>query len=223
MENQPHREPATPEEIWNILRAVSEKQEKASREMEEQRKKADRETEDLKKQIKETDRQIQETAQQMKETAQQQKETDRQLKKTDAHFNSQWGKLMESLVEGDLVPLLRAQGILVEETSTNVKGGQEGRHYEFDILAVNGEEVVVVEVKTTLRPEDVTHFLSKLERFTGWVRRYKGNRILGAVAYLKADSNVVLQAERQGLYVIRATGSSASIVNQSDFQPRTFY
>ena len=30
MENEPHREPATPEEIWNILRAVSEEQKKAS-------------------------------------------------------------------------------------------------------------------------------------------------------------------------------------------------
>ena len=216
MENQPHREPATPEEIWKILRAVSEEQKELSRKMQE----TDRE---IAERQKETDRLFQETDRLFQETAQAQKETAQQLKKTDAHFNSQWGKLMESLVEGDLVPLLREQGILVEETSTNVKGGQEGRHYEFDILAVNGEEVVVVEVKTTLRPEDVTHFLSKLERFTGWVRRYKGNRILGAVAYLKADSNVVLQAERQGLYVIRATGSSASIVNQSDFQPRTFY
>ncbi len=183
MENQPQRAPATPEEIWNILRDIAEEQKELSRQI---------------------------------------KETDRQLKKTDAQFNSRWGKLMESLVEGDLVPLLQAQGIAVEETSTNVKGGQEGRHYEFDILAVNGEEVVV-EVKTTLRLEDVTHFLSKLERFTGWVRRYKGNRILGAVAYLKADSNVVLQAQRQGLYVIRATGSSASIVNEADFRPRVFH
>ena len=118
--------------------------------------------------------------------------------------------------------MLRARNITVEETSTNVKGGQEGRHYEFDILAVNGEEVVVVEVKTTLKPEDVTHFLTKLERFTGWVRRYKGNRILGAVAYLKADSSVTMYAERQGLYVIRATGSSATITNQPGFEPRVF-
>ena len=29
-------------------------------------------------------------------------------------------------------------------------------------------------------------------------------------------------AERQGLYVIRATGSSASITNPRDFRPRTF-
>ena len=43
MENELHREPSTPEEIWNILRAVSEEQQKASRE-----------TEEIKKQIKAT-------------------------------------------------------------------------------------------------------------------------------------------------------------------------
>ena len=60
------------------------------------------------------------------------KETDRRLKKLDRLFNSQWSKLMESLVEGDLVGLLQAQGIAVERTCTNVKGGRDGRHYEFE-------------------------------------------------------------------------------------------
>ena len=198
MENQPHREPATPEEIWKILRVVSERQEKASRE-----------TEELKKLMKETDRQIQ--------------ETNRQLKKTDARFNSQWGKLMESLVEGDLVPLLQARGVTVERTLTNARGTRNGRHYEFDILAVNGEQVVVVEVKTTLRPEDVAYFLEKLADYTTWAPEHKGKQILGAVAYLKADSSVAMYAERQGLYVIRATGSSAAITNQEDFRPRVFH
>ncbi|MDE0158111.1 MAG: hypothetical protein OXS28_21230 [Gammaproteobacteria bacterium] len=31
-----------------------------------------------------------------------------------------------------------------------------------------------------------------------------------------------LHAERQGLFVIRATGNSASIVNAEQFQPRAF-
>ena len=35
MENQPHREPATPEQIWKILRAVSEEQKELSRKMQE--------------------------------------------------------------------------------------------------------------------------------------------------------------------------------------------
>ncbi len=158
----------------------------------------------------------------MAETDRRMRETDRQLKKTESYFTSQWGKLMESLVEGDLVPLLNGRGIAVESTQERRKGRRNGEHFEFDILAVNRRDVVVVEVKTTLRSEDVTEFLTKLSAFTDWLREYRGKRVLGAVAYLKSDSAVTTYAERRGLFVIRATGSSASIRNAEDFEPRSF-
>ncbi len=170
----------------------------------------------------ETDRQMKETDRRMAETAQQMKETDRRLQKAEDLFTTQWGRLMESLVDGDLVPLLQARGIDVHETHRRTSGRLNGEHYEFDILAVNGEEVVVVEVKTTLRPEDVTRFLAKLGRFKEWSSSYRDHRVFGAVAFLEADSNVIRQAERRGLFVIRATGSSASILNPPDFKPRVF-
>ncbi len=250
MENEPHREPATPEEIWNILRAVSEEQKKASHETEdikkqikatgkqleetckvikeagEQIKETDRQMKEtdrrMDKRLKDTDQRLKDTDQRLKDTDQQLKDTDRRLKKLDELFTSQWGKLVESLVEGDLIPLLQQQGIKVLTTHPTVKGRRHGEHYEYDILAANGEEVVVVEVKTTLRAGDVTHFLEKLDRFTGWVPEFKGRKVLGAVAYLKVDHSVEVYAERQGLYVIRATGSSASIINQAGFRPRVF-
>ena len=195
MENQSHQQPATPEKIWATLDRITEKQEKAAKEIEEQR----------------------------KETKRQQKEADRRMKKLEGLFTSQWGALMESLVEGDLVPLLQARGITVRYTHTRMRGRRDGEHYEFDILAENGEEVVVVEVKTTLRAEDVAQFLGKLGKFTVYAPGYQGKKIYGAVAYLKTDSSVVVHAERQGLFVIRATGNSASIVNEAGFVPRVFY
>ena len=204
MENEAHRNPATPEEIWAILRSISEKQEESHRE-----------TEKIKKLIADN-------ARRQKETDRQMQDTDRRLKKTDELFNSQWGKLVESLVEGDLVALLQARNIEVQSTHPRVSGRRNGEHYEFDILAINGEEVVVVEVKTTLRSEDVTHFLEKLARFTEYQPVWKGKKILGAVAYLKTDASVQVYAQRQGLFVIRATGSSASIINGTDFEPRVF-
>ena len=51
---------------------------------------------------------------------------------------------------------------------------------------------------------------------------YASRRIYGAVAYLKAHQESDLRAERLGLFVIRATGSSASITNREGFTPRTF-
>ena len=158
-------------------------------------------------------------AQEMKE---QRNEIDQRLKELAGLFTSQWGALMESLVEGDLVPLLQARGITVQSTHTRMHGRRNGEHYEFDILAGNGEEIVVVEVKTTLRAEDVAQFLGKLGKFTEYEPVYKGKKVYGAVAYLKADTSVQVHAQRQGLYVIRATGSSASIVNEADFRPRIF-
>ena len=43
--------------------------------------------------------------------------------------------------------------------------------------------------------------------------------IYGAIAYLESGEDVARHAERQGLFLIRATGSSASIVNAPDFRP----
>ncbi len=170
---------------------------------------------ELRESMKDTDRR-------MKETDRQMKETDRRLKKAEGLFTSQWGKLMESLVEGDLVPLLNERGIAVEETFERLTGRRNGEHIEFDIVAANGNEVVVVEVKTTLRPKDVAWFLDKLSWFSEWFTPYRGRPVYGAVAYLRGDSSVIRHAERRGLFVIRATGSSASIVNEPDFEPRAF-
>lgn len=36
------------------------------------------------------------------------------------------------------------------------------------------------------------------------------------------NESVVRHADRRGLFVIQATGSSASIVNEPDFRPRAF-
>ncbi len=178
--------------------------------------------EEFKEQQKETDRQMQETDRRLQETARQMKETDRRLKKAENMFTTKWGRFLESLVEGDLVPLLKERSIAVERTLRNMTGRRNGEHFEVDIVAANGVEVVVVEVKTTLRPKDVKHFLAKLGQFREWCPEYRRHTIFGAVAYLKADTSVCTHAERQGLFVIRATGKSATITNEPDFRPRAF-
>ena len=90
-----------------------------------------------------------ETSEQMQETDRQMQETDRRLKKAEDLFTTQWGKLMQSLVRGDLVRLLDGRGIGVRSLAQQTLARRGGESYEVDILAVNGEEIVVVEVKTT--------------------------------------------------------------------------
>ena len=136
-------------------------------------------------------------------------------------FSSPWEELLE-LVKGDLVRLFNGRGIAVESTHQRHEGRRNGEYLEFDLVAVSQLAVVVVEVRPTLRSEDVTEFLSRLPRFTDLAHVYRGRRILGAVAYLKSDDAVTTYAEHKGLFLIRATGSSASILNAKDFEPRAF-
>ncbi len=207
--------------LENEARAV-EDHKRAMREMAELREPR-RETERLmKERSKKAERRQKESDRRQREIDRQMQETDRRLKKAEDLFTTQWGRLMESLVRGDLVALLNERGIEVERTLQRVESRRGGRHFEVDLLAVNGREVVVVEVKTTLRSEGVTKFLSKLSEFLDWCAEYRGRRILGAVAYLDGAESVTKYAERSGLFVIRATGNSASILNEPGFEPRAF-
>lgn len=158
------------------------------------------------------------------------KETDRKLQETDSNLNqleklftSEWRRLMEALVEGDLVPLLVQRGIPITDTSTRLKGRlSDGGKYEFDIIAHSGTEIVVVEVKTTLRPDDVKKFIYKLNHLKEWIPRYAHNRIYGAMAWLTADAGADAMVENQKLFSIRATGDSASILNAAEFKPQAW-
>lgn len=131
-------------------------------------------------------------------------------------------QLMVSLVAEDVVPLLEQRGIPVDRTIKGAIGWRNGLKCRVDLLVVSDREVVIVEVRTTLRSRHLTHFPGKLDRFTHWFPEYRNHTILGAVAYLRSDLYVIACAVRQGLFVIRAAGKSASIVNEPDFVPRAF-
>jgi Holliday junction resolvase len=191
----------------------------------------DRKFQDTDRKFQDTDRKFQETERLLKE---QTLETERLLREQSAAaqkkldqledlFTGQWGRLMESLVEGDLVNLLKARGIAIADTSSRIKGQcPDGGNYEFDLIAHNGDEIVVVEVKTTLRPRDVKKFLGKLDQLKKWMPRYAQNRIYGAMAWLTADAGSEAMVIKRGLFSIRATGDSAAIQNDPAFTPRAW-
>ena len=223
----------TKDEVWELFREVARRFEETDRQFKEtdlKFKETGRLIKELRESQKETDRQFKETDRQFKETDLKFQETDRQFKASDRKlqkledlFTSQWGRLMESLVEGDLVSILNQRGIAINDTTTRLKGRRaDGGNFEFDILAHNGNEVVVIEVKTTLRPDDVKKFLRKLEKFKQWLPRYADNTIYGGMAWLTAVAGSEDMVQSRGLFSIRATGNSASVVNPLDFQPKAW-
>ena len=112
--------------------------------------------------------------------------------------------------------------VRIRDTSTRRKGHRDGESCEFDIIAHNGREIAIVEVKTTLRVGHVDAFVERLKKAKGYMPEYGARTVLGAIAHLHAEEASDQHAQNQGLFVIRATGNSASIVNPEDFQPRKF-
>ena len=197
------------DEIWSILKEVSDGHKEANREMKELR----ASQKELSASQKETDKQIQ--------------ETDRQIQKIGGRFNQRWGALVESLVEGKLVKIFQEKGIDITQTHTRSKSERrtpEGsiERREFDIIVANGTEVVAVEVKTTLAPKDLNRFLETVRDFKKYFPRYKTETVYGAVAYLNSENKAHLLAEEEGLFLIQATGDSASLANKENFKPKVF-
>lgn len=159
----------------------------------------------------------------MEDLRERQRQTDAQLRRSESLFISQWGKLVESLVEGDLTRLLRSRGVEVTIVTSRLELPLDPRRREIDLIAVNGEDVVAVEVKTTMKVADVRRFVELLDEVRELLpTALRRLRIYGAMAYLRTEEGAARYAERRGLFVIRATGNSASIINAPGFQPRAF-
>ncbi len=187
----------------------------------------------MKAQWRESDKKFRETREQMLESF---KETDRKWQETDKRFQetagliselreeykNRWGELVESLVSGNLLRILKERDIPVHKVRQHVRNYKGEPNYELDLVASNGDEVVVVEVKSVLNPEAVKHFTSQLNLVRNSSRRFRKQQMIGAVAFLKDYCDAATMAMKRGLLAIRATSDSAVILNDKDFEPHRF-
>jgi hypothetical protein len=151
------------------------------------------------------------------------KETDQKIKKLAELFTGQWGKLIESLAESGILELLQKRGIKITELYRNVRSRRNGQHTELDFLLTNENELVVGEVKTTLKAQDVTDFLKKLQDFFSFFPKYKGNKVYGAIIGIRVEENADRFAYKNGLFVFKVGGEGTlRILNDAKFKPHDF-
>jgi len=180
-------------------------------------------TAELRASQQETDRQMKETDRQMKETDRQMKETDHKIKELSGLFTSQWGKLVEALMRPGTVKLFQDRGVLVNQMTERRTGrDREGRELEVDMTLVNGGTIVVVEVKTTCKVEDVTWHLDKLGRFKEAFGEYADWAVQGALAAMRFEEESDRYAYRNGLWVLKCEDGITGIANGESFRPRIF-
>ena len=162
---------------------------------------------ELAEQQKETDAQVKETSVTVKELAEQVKNLGKQIGGVDKIF----GDMAEYVSYHNLKQLLIQQaGIEIIRVTKRSKGDYEGRNYEFDLIATGAGIVVVIEVKTTLRSDDVDDFVAVMPKFTAICSEYEGRDVYAGCAYMKAQDGAEALAHKHGMLTIRAIGGSTS-------------
>ncbi|MBV7329081.1 hypothetical protein KFU94_12655 [Chloroflexi bacterium TSY] len=116
--------------------------------------------------------------------------------------------MMEALVEPGALQVFKDRGFDVHQIFPRVKGRQNGSIMEIDLLLTNTDELVFVEVKSTLRVADVDEALEDLAEFPRFFPTYADYRIYGAVAGLTIEENADRYAYKNGLFVIAVTGDN---------------
>ena len=151
------------------------------------------------------------------------KATDQKLNRLEGMFGLQWGRLVEALVQPNAVSLFQERGIQVHRWHQRSKSQLNGETMELDIILENSDEVVIVEVKTSLHSNDVQDFLADLRQVKRFFPSYEGYRIYGAVAGLEIGEEAARYAYRQGLFVVQVAGEGmAQMRNDAAFKPRDF-
>ena len=170
----------------------------------------------------ETERRMQETDRRMQETDLQMKETDRKLKevtKAIGRLGNRLGEFVEEMVRPAVVRLFQQRGIAVHQVFRGAYAERDGDAMEIDLLVVNSVDVVLVEVKSELKVDDVKEHMLRLERFKKLFPQYANFHVMGAVAGMVVAEETARFAYRQGLFVLAQSGDTVTIRNDKDFQP----
>ncbi len=165
-----------------------------------------------------TDSQLQKTEEQLEKTIIKLDEIGRQL----GDLGLVQGEVAEDLFYRNVRYLFKEErDMIFSDVKRNLKKKGVG---EYDIVAVNGDAVLVIEVKNKLRKRMVDKFVEKkLPKFKEIFPEYRDRRLFGGMGALVVNDDVSRYAEKAGLYVLTQTSEGgAALVNRKNFRAKEF-
>ncbi|MEO0214181.1 MAG: NERD domain-containing protein [candidate division WOR-3 bacterium] len=211
------------QEIWEILKEVGKRLDSVGERL-------DR----LAKSQEETDKKLKELAEKHAETEEQIKKLSIQISKVSeevrnttkavANLNGIWQDYTEDTIREGLKYALSKLGFKGFKVMSNVKVEKGDDNMEVDGIVLGDDYVIVLEVKTTLRVDDVDEFVEELEkRFLRFFPEYKGYKLYGAVAGMKFHQFADRYANKRGLIVLKhKDGKDVKVLNPKNFKPKDF-
>ena len=168
--------------------------------------------EQLLERFQETDRIVQETARQMKET-------DKRV----GELTNRYGEISEHMIVPNLVSSFNALGCTFVRFGPNTKitDFEHGLFTEADAFLENGDSVMVVEIKTKLRTDDIDDHVKRMEKFRAHADFHNDNRkYYGAIAGILMSESEKTYALRKGFYVLEPVGETFTITVPQSRRPQ---
>ena len=139
-----------------------------------------------------------------------------------------WGKIAEYLVAGDLARILKQRfGIAIDHSSECLNGSYQGKKWEVDVFAANGEIALVGEVKLTLTIDAVDKFVQgNLSNFHLYMPVYRDKKIYGMLAFVKMnrseEKQIAAYVHSLGLLLVRVIDNTFHLLTPSGHELKNY-
>ncbi len=201
----------TADDVWRILAELVQAQKETEHQLQETKRILQEEHEKTERQFRETDRRMQETDRRINE-----------VNKQVSNLGGKWGRFVENMVAPACETIFLNRGIPVHLVTQRVKKRLENQTLEIDVLVTNDDYVLVVEVKSSLSVQDVKELIKDLGEFKQFFPEYNHKQLYGAVAGIEIEEGADKYAYRRGLFVLAQSGETIIILNDEQFQPRSW-
>jgi hypothetical protein len=216
----------TADDVWKLLAELVEAQKETERYFQETERRFQETERVLKEQSLETERILKEQSLETERILKEQSlKTDRQITRLSqeiGNLGGKWGRFVENMVAPACETLFLNRQIPVHQVSQRVRKRLDGKTLEIDVLVTNENHVLVVEVKSSLSVDDVKELIKNLTEFRQFFPEYNHKQLYGAVAGIEIEEGADKYAYRQGLFVLAQRGENVAILNDTEFQLKTW-
>jgi hypothetical protein len=151
------------------------------------------------------------------ETKKRQEETDRQMKETDrrvGEVTNRFGDVVEHMIVPNLVGKFNELGFVFNRCCDNmlIQSRKDNLFLEVDAFLENGDCVMAVELKTTLRIRDIGEHIERMKKLRRYADLHNDTRkYYGAIAGVIMGESEKTYALKRGFYVVQPSGETFAI------------
>ncbi|MDR2864720.1 MAG: hypothetical protein LBV68_03810 [Spirochaetaceae bacterium] len=145
-----------------------------------------------------------------------------QIDKRLGKLTNRIGEIIEHLVTPNVLEKFKKMGFSFDSTARNIQiQDKDGKTLtEIDTVFQNGEDLMIVEVKTHPTTDDIGRHIKRMTQLKTH-KRYAGLNLYGAIAAAVIDGETRNYAIEQGFYVLEQSGDTMKILpDDPDFKPK---